>query len=134
MKKFILILIAMVILPLNICLGITTFTYSLKQVSIPNTIDDGKTVFPTTVSDPNKEYVYNIDLNINGFVGQIPSMRFSFSLLNGKFSDGKTTIKMSYDSLQSYKLHVKWDDITSNNMIDTAYTASIKITSATADL
>ncbi len=48
--------------------------------------------------------------------------------MNGKFLNGETTMKMSYDSLQHHNLHVKWDDITSNTLIDTAYTAIIKIT------
>ncbi|MFT3751619.1 MAG: hypothetical protein QM800_01670 [Paludibacter sp.] len=128
MKKFNFVLFAMILLSLNFSYGKFYLTYSLKQLSIPSTIDDGKTVFPTTVSDPNKEYVYNIQLSTNGYNGQLPSMRFSFSLLNGKFSNGKTTMIISYDSLQNGYLRVKWDDKTSNNLIDTAYTAAITLT------
>lgn len=118
----------MALLPLNTCFGKNILTYSLKLLSTPSTIDNGIYVYPTTVSDPNKDYIYNIDLSTNGYNGALPGMSFTFSLVNGKFDNGKTTMKMSYDSLQLYKLHVKWNDITSNILIDTAYTAKIKIT------
>lgn len=118
----------MALLPLNTCFGKNILTYSLKLLSPPPTIDNGIYVYPTTVSDPNKDYIYSIDLSTNGYNGTLPGMSFTFSLVNGKFDNGKTTMKMSYDSLQLYKLHVKWNDITTNILIDTAYTATIKIT------
>ena len=127
MKKINVILLVMALLPLNTCFGKNIFTYSLQLLSPPPTIDNGKWVYPTTVTDPNKDYVYSIDLKTPiGYNGQIPSMRFTFALVNGKFSDGKTTMKISYDSLQLYKLHVKWNDIST----PLADTAKISITNA----
>lgn len=127
MKKINVILLVMALLPLNTCFGKNIFTYSLQLLSPPPTIDNGKWVYPTTVSDPNKDYVYNINLTPPvGYKGQIPSMRFTFALVNGKFSDGKTTMVMSYDSIQLYKLHVKWNDIST----PLADTAKISITKA----
>ena len=127
MKKINVILLLMALLPMNTCFGKNIFTYSLQLLSPPPTIDNGQYVYPTTVSDPNKDYIYSIDLKTPiGYNGQIPSMRFTFVLVNGKFSDGTTTMKMSYDSLQLYKLHVKWNDIST----PTADTAKISITNA----